>query len=71
MLLTLSETTTKDALPWVKRVSETLLSLYENSDSTLVERLFLLIPLMKTTLGAKMFELQKTVQCRKLYYNRS
>ena len=59
IFLTSSETSTKVALPWVKLVSEAFSSLSDDWDSILIERLFLLFPMMKTILGVNIIELQR------------
>ena len=53
-----SETSTKVAVPCVKLVSERFSSLSENCVSTLLERLLLLFPVVKTVLNAKIFKSQ-------------
>ena len=60
MILTFSETSTKVALLSVKIVSEVFSSLSEDCDSTFLERLFILLPTVKTMLSSKIFELQRT-----------
>ena len=67
MLLPFSETSTKVALPSVKLVYETFLSQSDDRDSTLLDRLFLLFPMIKTALFVKIFELQRNLGELKLY----
>ena len=59
MLFTFSKTSTEVALPCAKLPSEVFLSLSEDGDSTLFERLFLSFPMMNTVLGAKISEFQR------------